>query len=61
MFCPYCGGNGEYLGADDGGGDYGDSVCDMYRCGTCDTEFEGNCVEFDGEDYEEEDGPDFEV
>jgi len=56
VFCKYCGGACEYVGVDDGGGDYGDAVCDMYRCEDCDSEFEGDCIEVDDSvDLEESD------
>lgn len=52
MTCPYCGAAAvEYLGVTDGGGDYGDSICDEFRCHECDTTWEEHCVEWaiDGE------------
>lgn len=36
MNCRYCGSRMDYIGIQDGGGDYGDSVCDEYQCMTCD-------------------------
>lgn len=53
--CYYCHSeNVEFLGADDGGGDYGDSVCDIWHCHDCGQEYEVNCVggEEDGFDAE---------
>lgn len=45
IHCKYCGSeNVDYLGVDDGGGDYGDSVCDEYHCLDCDNYFEGHCI-----------------
>lgn len=39
--CPVCGSEDVNLqGVDDGGGDYGDSVCDQYHCWNCDSDFE---------------------
>lgn len=54
--CPYCGSDSvRYVGADDGGGDYGDSICDYFYCDNCQQEFEVNCVDVGGdEDFEEE-------
>ncbi len=41
MNCPYCGlDHLEYIGIDDGGGDYGDSVVDVWHCLDCDIDFE---------------------
>lgn len=46
--CPYCGSEEVYFtGVDDGGGDYGDSVCDQYECQECFNDFEAHCI---GED-----------
>ena len=51
----------QYVGVDDGGGDYGDSVCDEWQCDTCDYEEEGDC--FGGgwipEEYEDFDPNDY--
>lgn len=57
MQCPYCGENMEYLGVDDGGGDYGSAVCDQWECPGCGWCDETNCVEFD--DSIDTDDPDF--
>lgn len=44
MMCNYCGSeNTEYRGIDDGGGDYGDSICDVYHCHDCDMYFDADC------------------
>jgi len=44
--CPYCGsGDVDYDGYDDGGGDYGDSVCEQFSCIECGQDFEGDCLE----------------
>lgn len=39
----------EFTGTDDGGGDYGTSVCDYYSCPECDYIEELNC--FDLSEY----------
>lgn len=45
MNCPYCGSiNVDYLGIADGGGDYGDAICDEWVCDACAMEFEGDCI-----------------
>jgi len=55
--CVYCGSEEvEYTGLDDGGGDFGSSVCDQYHCLACDGEFEDGCIDdqedgFDAEAY----------
>lgn len=49
--CPYCGEPMIYKWIADGGGDYGDSVCDIWECEDCDHEEEGDCI---GDDYEDE-------
>lgn len=56
--CPYCGGtNTVYIGIDDGLGDYGDCIGDVYECTDCDLEFEGHTIPYseldEGEVYEE--------
>ena len=44
--CPACGSEEiDYVGIDDGGGDYGDSVCDTWRCCDCDYHWEENCID----------------
>ena len=45
--CPYCGGMLGYSGFEDGGGPYGNSVCEVYVCVDCDYAEERNCVEID--------------
>lgn len=55
--CPYCDSSDiDYVGVEDGGGDYGDSLCDIWLCHGCGHEFEKNCVEFIEPDYDEEAG-----
>lgn len=40
MICPYCGSDElEYLGIEDGGGDYGDSLTDEWKCYGCGSYF----------------------
>lgn len=42
--CPYCGSSAIiYVGVEDGGGDYGDSVCDTWFCTACESNFEDGC------------------
>lgn len=58
MQCPYCGEDMEYLGVIDGGGDYGDSLCDEWKCLNCGWYEESNCFEFqeiydDRQDFED--------
>ena len=50
--CPYCGGTMCYSGADDGGGDYGNSICDIYVCEDCDWSEERGCIEMEIDDDE---------
>jgi hypothetical protein len=46
IICPYCGNDdARFLGFDDGGGDYGDSICEYYFCDHCQQEFEAGCIE----------------
>jgi len=46
MDCQYCGEpHAVYGGVDDGGGDYGASVCDQYHCDRCGNDFEANCFD----------------
>jgi len=46
--CPYCGSEDVYFsGVDDGGGDYGDSLCDLYECQGCLNDFEAHCISED--------------
>lgn len=47
-FCPYCGEPMTFTGFDDGGGDYGDSVCEIWECVDCDWSEEHDC--FSGDD-----------
>lgn len=45
MDCKYCGSDVvDYVGIDDGGGDYGESVCDQYECLECGARFEADCI-----------------
>lgn len=47
--CPYClSSNTEYMGIDDGGGEYGTSVCDEYECLECGAGWSSDCMEIDG-------------
>lgn len=56
-YCPICGGgNVRYIGCDDGGGDYGTAIVDLYNCEDCDLQFEVNPVEY-GDLEDEEDEP----
>jgi DNA-directed RNA polymerase subunit RPC12/RpoP len=49
MNCPYCGSDAvQYDGIQDGGGDYGESVCDEYECLECGAMFEMDCWDDDG-------------
>ena len=53
--CPTCDNPMVYSGVDDGGGDYGTAVCDVWSCQNCMQDFEFNCiddVDHDGEDDE---------
>lgn len=54
MNCKYCGADMDYVGVDDGGGDYGSAVCDQWTCPECDWAEESNCIEIidDLEDME---------
>ena len=46
MICPYCGSEDvSYIGMEDGGGDYGNAVTEMWRCGDCGEDFEGDSIE----------------
>lgn len=51
--CEYCGSEDvEYTGVDDGGGDYGTSVCDQFHCNHCEGDFEAGCIDTGSdEDY----------
>lgn len=42
--CPYCNEPMVYVGVDDGGGPYGDSVCEIWDCQYCDYSEEGDCI-----------------
>lgn len=56
MKCPYCGAeNCDYLGIADGCGDYGDELCEEWRCNVCQQEFEGMC---EGDFYASDESPD---
>ena len=61
MICSYCNVEMYYVGINDGGGDYGSSVCDEWQCPACDYIVETDCIEVE---YEPEDsygdGQDFE-
>jgi len=58
LFCHHCGSEDlEYLGVDDGGGDYGTSVCDEYGCLNCGNVLEVNCWECDDDDYPDKSDP----
>lgn len=46
MDCPYCGSDVLlHMGFDDGGGGYGDSVCEQWECMECGAAVEGNCFD----------------
>lgn len=47
MKCKYCGSQMDYMGVNDGGGDYGSAVCDEWQCPECDWAAEDGCVEYD--------------
>lgn len=49
MQCPYCNNEMEYVGVNDGGGDYGSAICDEYQCPVCDWIEETDCIEYDDE------------
>ena len=43
MECPYCGSQSvEYIGIDDGYGDDGDRMLDIYNCHRCNMQFASN-------------------
>lgn len=45
MYCKFCGSeNVSYVGLDDGGGDYGDSVVSIFYCEDCQSEIEGEVL-----------------
>ncbi len=51
MICPYCDSmDVEYIGISDGGGEYGLSLCNEWRCLNCGAAFEDGCIEFTSED-----------
>lgn len=50
MNCPKCNESAGYTGWDDGGGDYGDSLVEMWLCPACDYEFEGAEIPYDPAD-----------
>jgi hypothetical protein len=57
--CPYCGGHETaYSGIDDGGGDFGDEIVDMYYCLDCDLTFEGYGYQYNPEDFDEDNDAD---
>jgi len=40
-YCPHCGGeNTEFLGYDDGAGDYGEDICEVWFCEDCQVHFD---------------------
>jgi len=43
--CPVCDLPMTYVGVEDGHGDYGTSLCDIYRCKNCGIELEGHCID----------------
>lgn len=45
MKCKYCETPMHYVGINDGGGDYGNSVCDEFECPDCGHIEEKNCIE----------------
>jgi len=47
--CPYCGGKLEYVGIEEGGGDYADSLVDLWYCHECDIQLEGAEMRLDDE------------
>lgn len=49
--CPYCDMPMRYVGADDGLGDFGLSVCDTWECWQCEHQEHTNCID----DYEGQD------
>lgn len=52
--CPKCGStNVVMVGWDDGGGDYGDMICETYTCDACEYMWDGVCVEEEIPNYEE--------
>jgi len=49
--CPYCDSEEiEYLGLEDGGGDFGDSVTETYKCLECNAHLERSDFDFVDED-----------
>ncbi|MGB1289170.1 MAG: hypothetical protein ACPG7F_21730 [Aggregatilineales bacterium] len=56
-YCRHCGGdNLDYKGIEDGAGDYGTALADMFECLDCGNYMEFNHVELhDDEDYAEAD------
>jgi len=52
--CIFCGSEDvEYLGVQDGSGDFGSATCDLYHCNECGADVEKDCIEY-GEDENEE-------
>lgn len=47
MQCRICGSDMEYKGVDDGGGDYGESICEQWECLNCGSWDEINCVDYE--------------
>lgn len=48
--CPYCDGEVEYVGVDEGDPGY---LCDIWRCLDCGHEFECDCIAVDDEESDE--------
>lgn len=53
--CPICDNPMVYAGVDDGAGDYGTAVCDIWTCQNCMQDYELNCIDDEdhSEDYED--------
>lgn len=46
--CPACDAVAvSYQGIQDGGGDYGTSICDCWRCEMCGNEWESDCIDME--------------
>lgn len=52
MMCERCGGTLEYVGIDDGYGDYGTSACDVLKCQHCENTVIRNCIDTGDDDDE---------
>ena len=47
MLCPYCGNDrGSYHGIDDGGGDFGTSLVEVYECLDCGSFFDVDVYDY---------------